>query len=333
MASSRSLKLSLDGKRQVEHALTDKVWGNDELMAVVDVQIASVKKFRAGKAVDRKNFVKFCQELGLDWKVVAELVGPPAPNSGGAKPLEKSELVVVDSLQQDLNKLQGVQVLGSEVTIVDQMVYAYQNPEIRDCKIVADTVNESRTIQFLVKIGDHAYGYWHEVEKPTPVYSIRPLPDECVQFFEIDLRKFVDDVDPSFDITLISNLDSLNIVHQFGLDVISIANDWKAYGVSQAAEVLQQAKYEIEIPDIRNEIALEQSNARFPRLLESRKINRSLTVSKNTKFILDADQKILNYEVLLKNYMQNMPNYAVIQFWVKTQGKQYFSDLIQIFSL
>jgi DNA-binding Xre family transcriptional regulator len=268
MASSRSLKLSSDGKQQVEHVLTDKAWGNDDLMESVGVQIATVKKFRAGRAVEKENFVKFCRALGLEWE-----------------------------------------------------------------KVAADIANESRTIQFLIRIGDHAYGYWHEVEKPTPVYSIQPLPDKCVQFFEIDMRKFVDDVDPSFDITLVSNLDSLNIVHQFGLDIISIANDWKAYGVSQAAEVLQQAKYEIEIPDIRNEIALEQSNARFPRLLEPRKINRSLIVPKSTKFILDADQRILNYEVLLKNYMQNMPNYAVIQFWIKTQEKQYFSDLIQIFSL
>jgi hypothetical protein len=37
MATPRSLKLSPDGKRQVEHALTDKAWGNDELMKAGDV--------------------------------------------------------------------------------------------------------------------------------------------------------------------------------------------------------------------------------------------------------------------------------------------------------
>lgn len=53
----------------------------------------------------------------------------------------------------------------------------------------------------------------------------------------------------------------------------------------------------------------------------------------SNKFVLDAERRILNYEVLLKNYMQHMPNYASIQFWAKTQDEKYFSDLIHLFSV
>jgi DNA-binding Xre family transcriptional regulator len=82
MATSRSLKLSSDGKRQVDRVLTDKAWGNKELIEAVGVEIATVKKFRAGKkGVDRKNFVKFCKALGLDWEAVAELESPQADNN------------------------------------------------------------------------------------------------------------------------------------------------------------------------------------------------------------------------------------------------------------
>ena len=98
MATPRSLKLSTDGKRQVDRALTDRAWGNDKLIEAVGVQVATVKKFRSGKAVEKKNFVKFCQALGLDWEQVAELGSPPAPNFGDAEP--SSELAIIDNEQK-----------------------------------------------------------------------------------------------------------------------------------------------------------------------------------------------------------------------------------------
>jgi predicted NACHT family NTPase/DNA-binding Xre family transcriptional regulator len=102
----RSLKLSPDGKRQVDRALTGKAWGNDELMEAVGVQIATVKNFRAGKAVDRKNFVKFCQALELDWEQVAESESPPVNSSGGAAPVERT----AENSQRNLDKAQGGKV-------------------------------------------------------------------------------------------------------------------------------------------------------------------------------------------------------------------------------
>lgn len=228
---------------------------------------------------------------------------------------------------------QGIQVQGSETTIVGQTVNVYQSSITSDLKISSSKVHEKKSFQFLIKVGEQANRYWREVQQPMKVYAIQPLPDECIQFFEVDIRNFTDDVDPSFNITLISNLNSINVVHEFGIKIVSVANDWKTYGITQATEIIQQAKYEIDIPDIRSEIALELDFFRFPRLLEPRKINRLLTSDRSKKFILDAEQRILNYEVLLRNYMQNMPNYASIQFWIKTQDTQHFSHLIHVFSI
>jgi DNA-binding Xre family transcriptional regulator len=134
MATStpRSLKLSSDGKRQVERALTDKAWSTEDLAAAVDVGRATATTFRAGKkGVDRQNFVKFCQALGLDWAAVAEMDGSPTPKSGGVEPI-KTASATAENLQQNSNDSQGVQVQGSDTTIVGQTVNVYHGSVPQD---------------------------------------------------------------------------------------------------------------------------------------------------------------------------------------------------------
>jgi transcriptional regulator with XRE-family HTH domain len=114
-SNSRSLKLSPDGKRQVEHALTDKAWSTEDLADKIGVGRATATKFRAGKqGVDRQNFVNFCKALGLDWATVAEPESPPAPNSGGAEPVEKARSAVAKKLHQVSNEAQEIYSLSYE---------------------------------------------------------------------------------------------------------------------------------------------------------------------------------------------------------------------------
>ena len=98
-----SLKLSPDGKQQVERALTNKAWGVEELMKAlvelekttgrkVGLQEATVKKFRAGNSVERKNFVNLCNVLGLNW---TEVKDPPDQT-------EASEPLVADKQNFDI---------------------------------------------------------------------------------------------------------------------------------------------------------------------------------------------------------------------------------------
>jgi predicted NACHT family NTPase len=77
MANPRSLKLSPDGKRQVERVLTDKKWSIEDLAAELGVVRQTAITFRAGQVgVDRKNFVRFCEALGLNWEQVCEQRDP-----------------------------------------------------------------------------------------------------------------------------------------------------------------------------------------------------------------------------------------------------------------
>ncbi|NJP11185.1 MAG: hypothetical protein HC866_18340 [Leptolyngbyaceae cyanobacterium RU_5_1] len=88
MPPTRSLKLSLNGKQQVEDVLTDKAWGSAELAEAAGISEPTAKNFRARKSVDRKNFVQFCKVLGLDWKTVADL---PATSSGSARNVDPGD--------------------------------------------------------------------------------------------------------------------------------------------------------------------------------------------------------------------------------------------------
>jgi DNA-binding Xre family transcriptional regulator len=115
MASSRSLKLSPDGKSQVDRALTDKAWRDANLAEAIEASEQTAKKFRLGrKKVDRIYFVKFCQALGLDWEAVAESESPPVANSGGAEPVEEARSAVAKKLQQVSNEAQEISTLSYE---------------------------------------------------------------------------------------------------------------------------------------------------------------------------------------------------------------------------
>jgi DNA-binding Xre family transcriptional regulator len=275
MATPRSLKLSPDGKRQVDRVLTDKQWSTEDLAAAISVGRATATTFRAGKkGVDRNNFVEFCRKLGLDWEAVAESESPPAPNSRGAEPVEKARSTTAENLY-----------------------------------------SRAESVQFLINVGEQSQVHW------------------CLdnnRFFQIDnngreLRyRYYPQLDPSFDITLISDFTSVKVVHKFGIEIVNIQRSFaNLIHLPLAAEVTQQAHYKIEMPDIRSKIRRDYS-------LLPREINSLLVARTNKKFILDSHRKILNYEVLLKKYVKNMPNEACIRFWIKTQDNQYFSDLIRI---
>jgi hypothetical protein len=189
---------------------------------------------------------------------------------------------------------------------------------------------ELESLQFLLRLGELSDNYWDKVDKPLTTNLISPFQEKCSQFFQISFEKFVDDVDPSFDITIVNDLKSTVVIHEIGMEIVSIAHEMKFYGPPQASKILQQATYEIEVPDIRANIELEMG--RFPRLLEPRNINKSLLVSKTDIFRIEPEST-LRYELLLKNYVVHMPNYALLRFWVTTQKRKYTSELIHIFTI
>lgn len=99
--TARSLKLSPNGKQQVERALTDKAWGIEELVKKTDIGEATAKNFRSGKPVDRKNFVGLCKALGLAWETVADLPeGIPEVGASEDKPFQSPQSSEEEEFEQ-----------------------------------------------------------------------------------------------------------------------------------------------------------------------------------------------------------------------------------------
>jgi len=219
-------------------------------------------------------------------------------------------------------------IIGS---IVLPCIFWYFSPEsIKKWLRFGRDKKADGSLRFLVRLGQSSSDYWDEVDKPFSTNHIQPFQEKCSQHFQISIQKFVDDVDPSFDITIISELNSAAVIHRIGLEIESIAHEAKGYGMAQAAKIEQQASYTVCIPDVWAE--LKSANERFPRLLEPKKIGRSVSIDTSDIFRIEPEST-LRYEILLKNYVAHMPNYAILRFWVQTQHRRHVSDPIHIFTL
>ena len=96
--SSRSLAASELGQAEIQKVLTTKSWSREDLAKEAEASRATATNFCTGKNVDRKNFVRFCELLELDWEIIAGLKDEQAASSI-APPPTSSE---IDSLVQQV---------------------------------------------------------------------------------------------------------------------------------------------------------------------------------------------------------------------------------------
>lgn len=219
-------------------------------------------------------------------------------------------------------------IIGS---IVLPFIFWFFSPESLKKKLrFGKNKSANGSLRFLIRLGQLSNDYWDEVDKPFVTNHIQPFQEKCSQHFQISIQKFVDDVDPSFDITIISELNSSAVIHRVGVEIESIAHEAKGYGMAQAAKIEQQASYTAHIPDIWTEV--KSAKERFPRLLEPMRISRSISVDTPDMFRIESEST-LRYELLLKNYVAHMPNYAILRFWVQTQHHRYTSEPVHVFTL
>jgi hypothetical protein len=190
--------------------------------------------------------------------------------------------------------------------------------------------NESSSMHFQIRLGESSKSYWITRESYLNLSMIPPFKEHCSQFFQIDINKFVSDVDPSFDITLVSELKSTAFIHELGVEIVSVAHHMMGYGEAQAAKIVPQASYIAKIPDVRE--IINKNFGGFSRLLKPTNINLVIPVQMPDPFRIEPESAF-RYEILLEKYVDNMPNLAVLRFWVKIKGRRYNSDYIYIFTL
>lgn len=67
------MKLTPEGKKLVDDALTDKAWTLENLAEKSEFSISTIKNFSAAKKdIRRTTFVKLCEVLEIDWRIASE---------------------------------------------------------------------------------------------------------------------------------------------------------------------------------------------------------------------------------------------------------------------
>jgi predicted NACHT family NTPase len=130
MAASRSLKATPDGIAQIANALTTKQWSQEDLAKNAPVAHSTAKNFCAGKAVDRKNFARFCELLALDWAIISGKAAGGKPNALSPTPIDIETLVkdLRNRGQTDIQKRCGtMRVLSMTQRIDANTIYTDVN--------------------------------------------------------------------------------------------------------------------------------------------------------------------------------------------------------------
>ena len=71
------MKLTPEGKKLVDDALTDKAWTLEDFTEKSGFSISTIKNFSAAKKdIRRTTFVKLCEVLEIDWRIASEPAKP-----------------------------------------------------------------------------------------------------------------------------------------------------------------------------------------------------------------------------------------------------------------
>jgi len=184
---------------------------------------------------------------------------------------------------------------------------------------------------FVIRLGSSCGVYWEQTTRPLMPGMLKRFKPKWTQAYQISFQHFVEDVDPSFDLTMSSKLKHNTVVTGLQVEIVSVAHEIKFYGGPQAAKISQQAFYEIEIPDVK-EMVSASNHGVFPRLLELVKLGTLVDLQVPDPYMLEPGQAF-RCELLLRSYVARMPNYAVLRFWLCTASGRYSSANILVFTL
>jgi hypothetical protein len=101
--------------------------------------------------------------------------------------------------------------------------------------------NLSGNVHFIIKVGHSSMSNWSEVDKLPKNFSISEFEQTCSQYFKIS--GFMQDVEPSFDITLVNETGSTLVINKLGIEIKYVSHIWLCYGEPQATKIIQQASY------------------------------------------------------------------------------------------
>ncbi len=185
---------------------------------------------------------------------------------------------------------------------------------------VVDLPNDEKPILDFISITIDTYdNYWQASCQPPQKFKY-PFNRKCKKYF--NLKGLVYDTHPIFNITLQNIAATTVILTEVGIEVVSVAHIWYCYGEPEAAKLkMGDDVYVVEIPDLRSKLGMPPRREIDPQDLHNELV--WITISDPVRFDGEAT---FRYKLLLENYINHIPNNALLRLWVKTNKKEERSE-------
>ena len=175
-------------------------------------------------------------------------------------------------------------------------------------------------------LGEASKDSWIETESPHPPGYFHSAALGTDFFRNLRLEDLAAYSDLSLDIVFRNTEKADSILSEVGIEIVSISHHMVGYGDVQARKIVKQESIVLTIPDIKGEFMVD------PRLLQPTTIKRSLWRTLKDPYLAGSGD-LFRYELHLENYVDNMPNYAVLRVLVKTDVAIIKSQPIHVFTL
>jgi hypothetical protein len=137
-------------------------------------------------------------------------------------------------------------------------------------------------------------------------------------------------LDPVFDVLIVNSTQRNVVVIGLGIQICSVAHVMQGMGSPPARMIKALAVYRVAIPNL-NQQMHERGVWGDPRLLETQRVNATISVQPFPDRISLEVGGILRYKLQLNGYVRNVPTLSVVRFFTKTsRNKSYWSGFVRL---
>jgi hypothetical protein len=129
-------------------------------------------------------------------------------------------------------------------------------------------------------------------------------------------------LDPAFDVLVVNTTNTDMIIVGLGIQICSVAHEMQGMGSPPARMIEILANYELVIPDVNGQLR-QRGVWRDPRLLETQRVNTTVSVEPFSDRISLEAGGTLRYTLQLRGYVHNVPTQSVIRLFIKSSNHAF----------
>ena len=181
-----------------------------------------------------------------------------------------------------------------------------------------------------ISVGSLSNFCWREIllpERPHQVSRDMQFKQQCLQYFK--LAEFVEDVDLSLDVVLLNSSNIPLVLTSVGIEIVSLAFHMHGYGITRAERIKQEALYCLDLPDLRSKLMQSVKPDGSNKGIPPKDFHYEMHYKVPDPLLFNPGA-VFRYEILLRSYIQNMPNLAVLRLLVMTNQGAFKSHYIHV---